>query len=114
MTRIPGGSYVGAIFRALISLPVLVALAQAASPHNQGGQPSGPLLYAFEEQAMKAYDDKHYAESAHLFDAAFSTGLDLPDDATTPHAPPRSRAAGPRRWIILNGQHGQVSATPTT
>jgi len=52
--------------------PPLVAAQTPAAP-------STPL--SLEQQALKAYGDKHYAESAHLFDAAFAAGLSRSDDA---------------------------------
>ena len=69
-----------ALVRALWAFPVLVAFSQAISPPDQQPPSNGPV-YALEEQAMKAYDDKDYAKSVQLFDAAFSAGLNRSDDA---------------------------------
>jgi len=70
-----------AILSVIASLVLPIIFAQPISPQNQAEQTSKPSLYALEEQAMKAYDDKKYAESMQLFDTAFSAGLNRGDDA---------------------------------
>jgi tetratricopeptide (TPR) repeat protein len=62
-------------------LLVLAGWAQAVSPQDRPEQPPNQTPYALEEQATKAYDNKQYAESVRLFDAAFAAGLNRSDDA---------------------------------
>src|ERR1700678_4162200 len=66
----------GALIRSLAVFcgffPSIVAAQTPAAP---------PTPYSREQEALKAYEDKHYAESAHLFDTAFAAGLSRSDDA---------------------------------
>jgi hypothetical protein len=53
----------------LCLFPLAIAQTPAATP------------YALQSQAMKAYQEKHFLESAHLFDEAFAAGLNRAEDA---------------------------------
>ena len=89
-----------ALVRALWAFAVLVAFSQPTSPQSQQ-QPSNGSVYALEEQAMRAYEDKDYSKSAQLFDAAFSAGLNRSEDAYNAACSPAGRK---ELWPISNGQ----------
>jgi hypothetical protein len=67
--------------RALMALLLFLDFPQTSPPAKSSNSSTVDSLYETEARAMEAYEKKDYAESVKLFDAAFSGGLNRPDDA---------------------------------
>ncbi len=66
-----------------LSVLLLIPLADRANMRAQvRGRPT-PEVYALEDKAQKAYNDKHYEEAVRAFEEAFGAGLVRSDDAYT-------------------------------